>query len=286
MTRSTAEAIETREETFAGKGGLKLAARIWRPEAPPRAVVVINHGFLAHRGQYQWAAEQLVERGFAVYAYDMRGHGKSEGERYWVDQYQDYVEDLGTFVKLARAREPDLPVFLLGHSAGGVISTVFVQSHANLLSGFICESFAFEVAPPEFILQASKAIAALFPHAPILALKPSDFSRDPAVVQGIIDDPLVIHTPGPAHTLAELVRAHDLIGETFGKVTLPVLIVHGTLDKATRPHGSQRFYDEAGSKDKTLKLYEGHVHDLLADVDRELVVRDMAGWMDARIPQR
>jgi acylglycerol lipase len=278
--------IDVREETFPGHGGLSLFARSWRPTEKPRGVVVLMHGFLAHSGLYRWTAEQLVKGGYAAYAFDMRGHGQSDGDRYWVDQFSDYVADLGHFVDLVQSREPGLPLFLLGHSAGGVVVTVYAQQHGDRLAGLVSESFAFEVPPPEFILQALKGVAALFPHAPILTLKPADFSRDPQVVEAITNDPLINHLPGPAHTLAELVRAHDHLGESFAQVTAPLLIVHGTADKATRPHGSQRFFDEAGSTDKTLKLYEGHVHDLLNDVGKEQVLADIRGWIEARTPAR
>ena len=100
------------EEMFEGKGGLKLFARSWRPMRTPRGVVVINHGFKSHSGLYAWVADKLVERNLAVYALDMRGHGKSEGERYYVDKFSDYVADLGTFVSIVKQREPGLPVFL------------------------------------------------------------------------------------------------------------------------------------------------------------------------------
>jgi alpha-beta hydrolase superfamily lysophospholipase len=275
-----------REESVQVEGGLELFSRCWRPAGAPRAVVVLVHGFLAHSGLYGWVAEQLVDDGLAVYAFDLRGHGRSQGDRYWVDEFNDYLGDLDAIVTMARAREPGLPVFLLGHSAGGVVATMYAQSHQGLLAGLISESFAFEVPPPELVLGALKGIAAILPRAPVLKLHEADFSRDPAVVERMKGDPLINHEPGPAQTVAELIRAHDQLGKSFGSITLPVLILHGTADKATRPHGSQRFYDEVGSTDKTLQLYEGHFHDLLNDVGKEQVMADIVSWIDARLPPR
>lgn len=272
------------EETFGGSGGLRLAMRSWQPGTPARGVVVIQHGFLAHSGQYQWSAEQFVQHGLAVYALDMRGHGKSGGRRYWVESLDDLIADMAAFLTLVRSREHGKAIVLLGHSAGGLIATTYAQKHPEQLAGLVCESFAFQIPVPEVALQAIKVVARLFPSAPILKLKPRDFSRDPAVVAAIENDPLVNHDPGPAQTIASLVQAHDQLAAGFEKVTLPVLILHGTADHATVPAGSQRFYDEAGSKDKTLKLYEGHYHDLLADIDRERVMADIQQWIDARIP--
>ena len=196
----------------------------------------------------------------------------------------DLIADMAAFMALVRAREPGRSIVLLGHSAGGLIATTYAQKYPEQLAGLVCESFAFQIPVPELALQAIKLVARLFPKAPILKLKPKDFSRDPAVVADIERDPLVNHDPGPAHTIASLVRAHDYLASNFGKVTLPVLIMHGTADHATVPAGSQRFYNQAGSKDKTLKLYEGHFHDLLADIGREQVMADIQQWIDARIP--
>src|SRR5262245_21984946 len=109
------------ESSFAGVGGLKIFTRSWDSiEGPPRAVVVIVPGFNSHSGQYLWVAGQLASRGLAVYALDLRGRGKSDGERFYVEKFQDYVDDVATFVGIAKSQHPGLPVFLLGHSAGGV----------------------------------------------------------------------------------------------------------------------------------------------------------------------
>src|SRR5262245_23350921 len=108
-----------------GVNGTKLYARAWRPDGPPRALVVIVHGFKAHSGLYANTAAELTKRGFAVYALDLRGHGKSSGERYYIDKFSEYVGDVAAFVSLAKAKEPGLPTFMLGHSAGGVIACTY-----------------------------------------------------------------------------------------------------------------------------------------------------------------
>src|SRR5262249_28233921 len=140
------------EETFEGVRGLKIFTRTWHPANKPRGVVVIAHGFNSHSGQYLWVADQFVSRGLAVYAFDMRGRGKSEGERFYVEKFADYVSDLATLISRVRKREPGLPVFLLGHSAGGVVSCVYTLEHQAELAGLICESFAHEVPAPDFAL--------------------------------------------------------------------------------------------------------------------------------------
>jgi len=281
----TGESIATpTEERVDGASGLKIFVRSWEPEGTPRAVVVICHGVNSHSGQYLWVASQFVSQGLAVYALDLRGRGLSDGDRFFVENVNDYVSDLSTVIKLAKSRNPGLPVFLLGHSAGGVVSCVYTLENQPELAGLICESFAFQVPAPDFALAVIKGLSHLAPHAHVLKLHNEDFSRDPAVVKSMNEDPLIANEVQPTQTVAALVRADERLKEDFPLITLPVFIMHGTADKATVPAGSQLFYDTAGSADKTLKLYEGHFHDLLNDYGKEEVMADIQGWIDARLP--
>lgn len=271
------------EETFDGKGGLRIFLRSWKPAAAPRAVVVICHGVNSHGGQYLWPAGELVKKGHAVFALDLRGRGKSDGERFYVDDIADYVADVAGVVKIAKARHPGLPVFLLGHSAGGVVSATYALDNQAELAGFICESFAFQVPAPGFALAAIKGLSHFAPRLPVLKLKNEDFTRDPVALAALNADPLIAHEIQPAATVAALVRADERLREEFPKITLPVLIMHGTADKATVCEGSQFFHDTVGSADKTLKLYQDHFHDLLADTGKEGVMADITAWIDARL---
>jgi alpha-beta hydrolase superfamily lysophospholipase len=273
-----------KEETVESKGGLKIFVRSWRPAAKPRAVVVICHGVKSHGGQYLWSGEQLSAAGHAVYALDMRGRGKSEGERFYVENVSDYVADVAAVVKLAKSRDPGVPVFLLGHSAGGVVSCVYTLENQKELAGLICESFAFKVPAPDFALAIIKGLSHIAPRLRVLNLKNKDFTRDPTALAALNADPLIANEVQPAITVASLVRADERLKKEFPLITLPVLIMHGTADKATVPSGSQFFYDTAGSKDKTLKLYKDHVHDLLSDIGKEGVMADVKAWIDKHLP--
>lgn len=277
---------DAREDRIPGGAGLEILVRSWRPAGAPRAVVVICHGVLSHGGYYGWAAEQLVADGLAVYALDLHGRGRSDGERFYVDRIQDYLDDVHAAIGLARSREPGLPVVLFGHSAGGVVSAVYTLEHQADLHGFICESFAFQVYAPDFALAVLKGVSHLAPHAHVLKLRIEDFSRDPAVVQAMRDDPLIADEVQPSRTVAQLVLADERLKREFPRITLPVLILHGTADRVTRPAGSQLFFDTAGSRDKTLKLYDGHYHDLLNDLGRDAVMTDVREWIAARLPAR
>ncbi len=273
----------TREERIGSAKNANIFVRSWLPETKPRTVVVICHGVNSHSGQYLWSGEQFAARGQAVYALDLRGRGRSEGERFYVEDVADYVSDVASTVALAKSRHPGLPVFLLGHSAGGVVSATYTLENQSGLAGFICESFAFQVPAPGFALAAIKGLSHVAPRLPVLKLKNEDFSRDPAVVAALNADPLIANESQPSETVAEFVRADQMLAKSFQKITLPLLILHGTADKVTKPSGSKEFYEKAGSKDKALKLYEGHFHDLLADLGKEQVMADIQTWIDAHV---
>jgi alpha-beta hydrolase superfamily lysophospholipase len=134
----------------------------------------------SHGGQYIWPAEQFVKDGFSVYALDLRGRGKSEGERFYVENVADYVADVAGEIKIAKESDPGLPVFLLGHSAGGVVSATYTLDNQKELAGVICESFAFQVPAPNFALAAIKAQ----PHAPRLLCSRSTTRTSRAIRNG------------------------------------------------------------------------------------------------------
>ena len=273
------------EEWLDGTGG-RIFTRHWEPEGRPKASLVICHGVNSHGGQYIGAGEEFASRGFAVTALDLRGGGKSDGERFYIESIDEYVSDLSLAIEQARARHPDLPLYLLGHSAGGVTSTTYALDYQERIDGLICESFAFRVFAPNFALKLLEGASHVLPHAHVLRLKMEDFSRDPEWVAQLNADPLTLDEVQPVSTVAAFARAGERFEREFGKISLPVLILHGTEDKATRPDGSEQFFNEASSTDKTLKLYEGYYHDLLNDLGRETVFEDIDGWISERLHVR
>jgi acylglycerol lipase len=200
-----------------------------------------------------------------------------------VEKFSEYQSDVDLLVKLARSREPGLPMFMLGHSAGGVIACNYTLDHQADLAGLVCESFAYQVPAPDFALSVLKGLSHLAPHAHVLKLKKEDFSRDPRVTQALLDDPLLANEVQPTKTVAEMVRADERLKRDFNLFTLPLLIIHGTKDTVTRPEGSKEFFANAASMDKTLKLYEGYFHDPLSDIGKETVIADITSWLSAHV---
>lgn len=272
------------EKSFESRDGLNIVYHETRPDGAPRGIVVINHGVNSHGGQHAWTSGEFAKNGFAAYAIDMRGRGKSGGKRLALNDVSEHTGDLHQLIGIAKAADPGLPLFLLGHSAGGVVSTTYALDHQAELKCFICESFAYKVpAPAPVLWLVKKVLGPLFPGLKILKLKMEDFTRDPAALAALLADPLTKNEVQPAGTVAALLRATDRMRREFPTITLPVLIIHGTEDRATMYQGSQEFFDRAGSTDKTLKLYQGHWHDLLNDVGKEQVFADILAWIEARL---
>jgi len=272
--------MQPKTSTFESKSGLKIFTRTWLPVENARGVIVIVHGLNSHSGYYQWVAEQFTAQNYSVYALDLEGRGNSEGERFYVQSIYDYVNEVDQLVDIAKAAFESLPIFVLGHSAGGVISCLYTLEHQDKINGLICESFAYQVPAPDFALTILKGLSHLAPHLHTIKLKNEDFSRDVAIVETMNNDPLIAHESQPSKTMEQLVIADERLKKEFSLITLPVLILHGTNDKATKYSGSQFFYDNAGTADKTLKLYEGHYHDLLNDIGKEKVMADIQGWVN------
>lgn len=274
----------TRSEEFIAGGERELFIRSWRPNGNVRAVLAIVPGFNSHSGHYQWAAVQFTAVGLAVYAVDLRGRGKSSGERFHVEHFDDYLADVQSLLNVARSREPDVPVFLLGHSAGGVIASAYTLAHQDELAGLICESYAFQVPAPAAVLSLVRWLSGPFPRLRVLKLPNKEFSRLPDVVTALNADPLIAGEKQTALTVAQMLVGIDRLKRGFPSLRLPVLVAHGTADKVTVPAGSQVFQDNAGSADKSLLLYKDHAHDLLNDAGREGVINDFVQWIERHLP--
>jgi acylglycerol lipase len=269
-----------------GRNHVDLYAQWWRPQqGPVRAVVVLVHGLKDHGGRYAAFAQGLTRLGFAVYAEDLRGHGRSGGERVWVDQFEEYVYDLARFVAGVKQREPGVPIFVLGHSMGGAIATLYALDHPKQIQGLVLSAPALQpgkdVSPA--LIAVTETLGEGVPHLPVLALDDRLFSHDPAVVDAMHTDPLVYDHDGPAHTAAQLLKALRRIQARAAELDVPLLDLHGTEDRITEPDGSRMLVKVAKAQDKTLKLYEGFYHDLLHEPDGARVAQDIQAWLVAHV---
>jgi alpha-beta hydrolase superfamily lysophospholipase len=269
---------------FEGERGLELYWQAWLPEsAAPHAVVVLAHGASEHSGRYAWTGEQLAARGYALYAIDHRGHGKSEGGRAVIDRMANAVEDLHTLVEVATAANPGRPVVLLGHSMGGAVALSYTLAHEDSLDALVLSAplAALEAASPVQRV-AGRVLSVVAPSLGVVAIDSTAVSRDPQVVADYEADPLNYHGKLPARTVAELSSAINGYPDAVPRFRLPLLAMHGTADRLTPIAGSEMVVERAGSEDKTLKRYDGLYHELLNEPERQQVLDDIADWLDAR----
>lgn len=268
-------------DSFQTADGLRLDASFRETTYEARAVVVIVHGLAEHRGRYGRVVAHLLAHGYTVAAYDQRGYGHSEGRRAYVSSFSLYLADLARFVGLVRERYPALPVFLLGQSLGGLIVACYALEHPRFTEGLILCSPAIlsDIAP--FLQRISAFISRLLPSLPTVALDLPGLSRDPEVVRVAREDPLFYHGKIPARTGAEIVAAMRRVQNDAPRLTLPMLILHGTADRITVPAGSELLYHRAASGDKTLKLYDGLYHETFNEPERARVLGDITAWLDA-----
>jgi alpha-beta hydrolase superfamily lysophospholipase len=280
---SAGAAAASREGELSGVGGLAIHWQAWLPETVPRAVVVIAHGAGEHSGRYAHVAARLVDEGYAVYAIDHRGHGRSQGPRALIDRLDYSVDDLDSLVTLAAGEHAGVKLFLLGHSMGGTISVAYAMRHQDRLDGLIL-SGALAVldgaTPP--VRAIAKLLSALAPRLPLFGVDPSLVSRDPGVVRAYENDPLVHHGKLPARTVAEMAAAIDSFPAGARSITVPTLILYGTDDKLVPPAGSQMLEERIGAPDKTAKAYQGLYHEILNEPEQGQVLDDICAWLAER----
>ncbi len=273
-----------REDNFTGYGGINLYWQCWLPEEKPRAVLIIAHGLAEHGGRYGNIVDYFVPRGYAVYALDHRGHGKSEGWRCYVEQFEHYVRDLEAFVNLAKQKQPESQVYVLGHSMGSTISAAYVLQNQAEIDGLIVTGATLKpgnsVTPVQIFM--ARAISAVLPRMGVAALDAGSISQDRDVVQAYINDPLVYQGKVTARLGAELLKVMKQIRQKLADIQLPVLIMHGTEDRLSDPQSSQLMYDNVSSLDKTVLFYKGYHHEIHNEPGRNKVLADIENWLEAR----
>lgn len=253
------------------------------PAVPPRAVVVIVHGALEHSRRYTWVADQLNDAGYAAYAIDLRGHGRSGGTPGYVPRMSALGADAARLVELARERHPDLPLFMLGHSLGGLVALEYLRRDSLPLDGLVLSGTGIDVsAVPVGQKLLAKAFSSIAPRFGLLAFDGEGVSRDPEVLASYRNDPLNFHGKVPMRTVGELFASPGRLIPWLPSITLPLLVLHGGADPVARPAGSTMIHDRVSSADKELKLYPDLYHEILNEPERQDVMNDIRAWLDER----
>ncbi|RZS43433.1 alpha-beta hydrolase superfamily lysophospholipase [Herbihabitans rhizosphaerae] len=271
------------EEKFTGSAGGSVYWQGWL-SAEALGVVVISHGIAEHGGRYAHVAEHLAAQGFATYVADHQGHGRSAGARGNIERMDVVTGDLHTMIRLAGERHDGLPVFLLGHSMGGLIALQYVTGEPAALRGLIVSGPAVEIAVgSKFERAMAGTLSKLVPNLGVVKLDSSAVSRDPDVVHAYDTDPLNYRGRVRVRTGAEMLAAADTMAARLPKITMPVLILQGTEDKLVDPSSAKVVADGVGSDDVTVKTYDGLYHEVLNEPEKETVLADIVTWLKEHV---
>ncbi len=273
------------EGTFKGHQGLTIYDQCWLPEGTLKAILLVVPGLAEHSGRYMNLVHFFVPRGYAICGLDHRGHGKSEGLRCHIDKFSDYLTDLKTFFDMIRDGHHGTDIFLVGHSMGATIALAYTVEHQKDLAGLVLSGAGLKAGSSITPLQraAVPIVSLLFPKMGVSVLDATAISQDKAVVDAYVNDPLVYRGKIRARLGAEMLKTIRKLPSQLPAITLPILIMHGTTDRLCDPEGSKLLYERAGSKDKTLKLYEGFHHEIFNEPGRSQVLADTAAWLDAHL---
>jgi alpha-beta hydrolase superfamily lysophospholipase len=270
---------------FRGAGGSDLFRQWWRPgRGAPRAVLVNLHGLGDHSGLYAGLADSLPPRGIAVHAYDHRGHGRSAGQRAYIDRWEDYLDDLAALLDVVSSDEPGVPIFLLGNSMGGLIALDFAIARSASLRGVVAASPALgAVGVPPVLMALGRAMSRIWPRFSLeVGMDLTGLARDPEIAAQLVADPL-FHRRGTARLSTEVTAAIERVQRTAPALDIPVLLLHGGADRMVPPDGTRAFFARLTVADRTLREYPHAYHALFADLDAAVVIADLAGWIEARL---
>lgn len=273
------------EGFFTGSSGTQIYYQSWLPDGEIKAVLIISHGLAEHGGRYMNVVNQLVPAGFAVYAHDHYGHGKSEGVRTFVPRFEEFIKTHKIFFDMLKEQHPENKFFMLGHSMGSLITARYLLDYQDELDGAIISGTSIQ-APTgvsNFTIFLGNLLSEILPKLGIDKLYAEGVSRDPEVVAGYINDPLVHTDKFTARLGAEGLKTIDQVTNRMAEIKLPIFIIHGTTDPLMDPTTSQKFYDGISSEDKTLKFYEGYYHETYNDPGKEQVLEDLQAWLEDHI---
>jgi len=274
-----------REGEFAGHGGLRLYWQAWLPEGGSSAVVIVVHGYAEHGGRYGNLVDRLVPRGIAVYALDQRGHGRSEGPRGHVGRFSELIADLHAFRVRIEEEERGKPIFLLGHSLGGLVAVRYLLTHASGLSGAILSSPALGIVnePPRVLQWLARLLSWIAPRTSYQGnVDPQFLSRDASVGRAYAADPLV-HRRATARFFTEFKWAMRTARERAAEIRVPILILQAGDDRLVEVAATEAFAAEVGSDDKALRVYPELYHEIFNETANDYVFADLERWLDARL---
>lgn len=280
---SASASVRRYELTVEGAVAAPLFRRGWLPREP-RAVVVVVHGYGEHSGRYEHVGTRLAQRGFATHAYDHLGHGRSSGARCHVRRFDDYLDDLEDVLARVRGEHPGLPLFVLGHSMGGLVTAALARERHPDVAGLVTSGAALDASDvPRSRLWSALALRRVAPRLSLASgIDPAGLCSDPRVVEAYVADPLVERRMTTSLAV-ELLSAIRRTGPGGGDVDRPLLALHGADDPVCPPAGSERF--AAAAPQGRFVRYPGLRHEILNEPSWRDVLADVEAWLDERLAQ-
>jgi alpha-beta hydrolase superfamily lysophospholipase len=279
--------IQHRVGRFAGGDSTQLFFQSWLPAGSPRAVLVNLHGLGDHSGLYPSLAQFFPSQGIALYAYDLRGNGRSPGQRAYIRTWDEYRNDLHAFLGQVHAWQPDRPVFLLGNSLGGLIVLEYALHRPEGLSGVIAAAPPLgELGVSPLLMALGRLLSRVAPRFSLqVGMDLSGLARDPAVAEAVLADPL-FHRRGTARLSTEVTKAIARVQGGADTLSVPLLLLHGSADRMVPPEGTREFFSKLACPDREFREYPGAYHGLFADLGSELVLTDVERWLDSHMNGR
>lgn len=272
------------EGTFIGVDGVSLYYQSWHPVEAPKAVLGIAHGLGGHSGLFGNVVNALVAKGYAAYGMDLRGHGRSSGQRGYINRWTELREDFDRFRQLMATHHPSLPCFAMGHSLGSIITLDYALRHPDSLSGLVLMAPPLKQAGvPPLRLAIGQMVSRVYPRFTLnTGIPQSASSRDPEVIATYASDPLR-HTKGTARLVTEYLKTIQYIQANLPYLQAPILVLHGSKDVVALPESSDLLFEQLQVMDKEYRSYSGAFHDLHNDTNYQQVVNDLTNWLDRHV---
>lgn len=254
----------------------ELFYQFWVPEMEPTASILIIHGLTGHSGRYGELVTTFTNSGYAIFGVDLPGHGRSSGEKVYVDTFKTYVSVIKEAVYRIKRLYPERPLFLLGHSMGGLITTEYLTQEDNQIAGAILSCPSIKTTKPvsriKYLL--SLFLSSVYPTFHIQKLNTNKCktlceSTDPYVYRGKIT----------ARLSVEILKAMKRVLQNAKKISTPLLILQCVNDSLVSPEGATTLFRQISSEDKTLKLYTTQSHEMLSSTDNSSVYSDLRHWL-------
>lgn len=270
------------QDTFNDYKNNTIYYQSWLPKGDIKALILVVHGLGEHSGRYTNLVNHVIPLDYGVYSWDHIGHGRSDGMRKYIDRFPDFTNVVAQYFQQIKLAHPELPIFILGHSMGGLITADYLLDHQADFKGAIFSAPALKVAGGvnPFTLYGGKLLSAIYPKFGMAPLDSSAITRDLKVLEESRKDPLTNYGKTSVRLLAELVDAMARFKEEAKTLTLPILVLQGSDDQVVDPTGANLLYESVSSTDKTLKIYPDLYHEVFHEPERESVLADVEEWLE------